>query len=155
MAESTELAVVTTPYDRQVFVPRLDNLREPSTDNVRRIYTSLDVGDPTQKSQAVNAVMGQDARAEDVLGEVFAVRHYLCCDVRAINERSQKEESYIRTVLITDSGRMVSCGSAGVLNSLHTISAWYGQPPWTPSLNIEIRSQKGKQYDYYILYLRD
>jgi len=86
-----------------------------------------------------------------VIGQAYPIIHWLQHDCQRADIASGEIHRWVRTVLITEDGTRISCGSDGVVGSLMSLQAFYGVPPWTPALPIAImqgRSQAGRTFTY-------
>lgn len=122
--------------------------------NARRVSSSLRLDDTRDKIVAYRAVTGQEHRAEDVLGQIFQVKHWLMHDVEKANDQTGEIEKWVRTVLVCEDGTRVSCGSSGVLSSIMSLSSpsFFGPAPWAPALALSIdKARSRNSRDYYLL----
>lgn len=110
----------------------------------RRFATSLDLSDRDQKILAFRACQSQDLQAEDVIGQDFPIKHWLNVDASAVNPDTGELSEFVRTVLITEDGKLIGMASDWVLSSLMSLQAFFGRAPWSPAIRVKISAQKSR-----------
>lgn len=145
--EPKETTAVSVPRRAGPLTPS----RQPG-ETGRRLTSSYNPADPEQRKLALRAALNQDVRAEDVIGKVFQVQHWLTTDASRTNPDTGEVEEFVRTVLIDENGTRVSAGSEWLIASIMVIESMVGPAPWNPPLALKIVEGKSRQgYTFYSL----
>lgn len=131
-------------------------MRLPSPDEpLRDLVHWLDVSTWDGKAQLYNATQGQDAKVAEMIGLPMEVVSFLAHPASSPDPKTGEVQHFARIVLFLADGTRVSCGSEGMLNSLRSLCAAFGYPPWAPPMPITVKEEKGAGMNkYYTLELK-
>lgn len=128
-------SLVRAPAGTQLMRPAAAELN-PLQQDAPVIWSSIE--DP----MAVIAMLNEETKLSDHIGETILVRDVVGHVVRMTDEKTGEVKDQARTVVITPEGVGYSCVSSGVNTSIKILVSLLGAPPWTEPLRLMVREQR-------------
>ena len=98
--------------------------------------------DPTDRKSAAkiyNALNNPEFRIADMINKVIPVQDFLVELREIINEETGEIDRVPRVVLITPDGEGYQAVSKGMFGAVRNAVASFGEAPWVPPLDMEIK----------------
>ena len=100
------------------------------------VYCSIE-NTPANRAKIVRLLQAGSTPLSDMTNKRVSIQHVLAHRVEAISEDGEPLE-LIRCVLVDADGKSYSASGLGVYKSMRNLFGFYGQPPYTPPLVVEV-----------------
>lgn len=102
-------------------------------------------GDPEDLFPMLTECLGTpEIPNKEYINKQFRVVSWLLQKVRILDPETGDYASTLRTVLITDDGKVIAFTSAGILQSLSLMCLCYGIGPWEKGILVELKEVETK-----------
>ena len=115
------------------------------------IYSSIENKDQESALKIYDAVSNAEPLS-DHLGQTIMVRDVVLQPIEVNDTNTGEVRQMIRSILIDEEGKALSCSSDGVLTSLKSLFTFLGEPPFVPSVPL-VPMQKTGRHGYKFLTL--
>ena len=107
------------------------------------VYCSIP-NTPENRAKIVRLLQAGSTSLSDMVNKKVAIQHVLAHRVEAISEDGEPLE-LIRCVLVDAEGKAYSASGLGVYKSMRNLFGFYGQPPYSPALVVEVAPVKTRR----------
>jgi hypothetical protein len=115
------------------------------------VFTSLDLSTPEGRMAYMDCQQEDCQDMSSVVNTEIAVRHVLLHPAKSERPEGGEMDFWTRAVLFLSDGRMIACGSLGVLKSLRLAATVFGRPPWPGLRGKVVQQQLGDQKRWYVI----
>ena len=111
-----------------------------TSENVGAMVCSIEPsGDRKKDAQIFGALNNPEFRLANFINKRIKVENVLVEIRDLLNEESGEVETAPRVVLIDEDGKAYQAVSKGIFNAVKNAYTIFGQAPWTPALEIEVK----------------
>lgn len=111
-----------------------------TSENVGAMVCSIEpTGDRKKDAQIFGALNNPEFRLANFINKRIKVENVLVEIRDLLNEESGEVETAPRVVLIDEDGKSYQAVSKGIFNAVKNAYSVFGQAPWTPALEIEVK----------------
>lgn len=111
-----------------------------TSENVGAMVCSIEpTGDRKKDAQIFGALNNPEFRLANFINKRIKVENVLVEIRDLLNEETGEVETAPRVVLIDEDGKAYQAVSKGIFNAVKNAYTIFGQAPWTPALEIEVK----------------
>lgn len=111
-----------------------------TSENVGAMVCSIEpTGDRKKDAQIFGALNNPEFRLANFINKRIKVENVLVEIRDLLNEETGEVETAPRVVLIDEDGKSYQAVSKGIFNAVKNAYSVFGQAPWTPALEIEVK----------------
>ena len=103
------------------------------------VFCSFDPTTPVGMVMMDRCAEAPDAKVKDLVNLQVLLVHVYGHHVDLVDEKDGSVRTALRTCLVDKEGKVYSCVSEGVRNSILRLSAQHGLPPWRNGIRVKVQ----------------
>lgn len=113
------------------------------------VFMTCKMDTPEGKMYAHKMLAGGDIPLSKLINNTVSIKDFVIRMVRVKSRQTHHYSMQPRTSILLDDGRIATCTSSGIVNSLSMIMFIYGQPPYADAVKVSVEQvEKGSNRIY-------